>query len=678
MTALQKQHAYSIICLVALLAATVWSSGATAAAQGLTVLGALSLPGFTLLGWTNPLSQPIASATRAAAGIGLSLVALVATGLAYGKLSPIQSLTTLAVVTIGCFTGAALTKRPSGITSYETAMPWLAILGSAMMLTIPLTGAATFSADSPSYRPFFNADFFKHLALSQSLAIGELPPIDPFGARSGPLHYYWLQYLVPATAMQWFAVNDPAALLKAIGIAQTALFTALLFGLAERTCAHPLAALIATLIGIAGLSLDGVEALLEQSGAWLETATEVNQEALDFTTSLGARTHIAATTLFRLCLYIPQHQLCAILFLACLLLANKPISTATWLARAAMLTIMPLLSLLLGAPAVAALAIVAAVDRQHRRSWLFELAPIPVAIAILVLTGMVDIRHAQNLVTDTIVPISEPDLLIRLAWFIPQLFSNFGVILFAACCAPFISRPAAIPMSTLLIPLGCALTGYILAESLLPFGRMRIDSELKLSLLVNLVSVPLAAHWLAGVQTALIPRWQAWLGVTLLGMGIASPLHDVWWHSRYAGTADASGTTVTIPSADMQAQRWIRANISVDAVLQQYPEPAFLAGGRDTWIPIFSGRRLAASMRGTNTERHELEIAQALYSTDTEGSAADKAIQLGADYLYLSPSLTPKEFAKIRAAWQSDPKLRCIYEVENVSVWQVLANDTQR
>lgn len=645
------------------------------ALQGLVVITAFSLPGLALLGFTNPLTRPVATAIHASVGIAMSLLVLLGAGLTYGRLSPGLTIATIGFLALVCL----LVPRTKGgstnnIHAGSADPAWLTIILIAGMLLLPLTGADAMTTEEPSYRPFFNADFFKHLAIAQTIAIGNIPPIDPFGA-SGSLRYYWLQHLIPATGLQWFPGTDPFQLMIAIGLVQTILLTVLLFGMAERASGSPQAALIAVFLGISGLSLDGLAAVLDNPSLhWIDIASNVNQEALDLTTPIGAPYHIAATTLFRLCLYLPQHQLCAAFFLACMLIGLDSSTQRTLLARAALILTMPALSLLLGIPSVVSLLLIALSVRPQMQVAATVLLLLGLSLFIPLATGMLDLGHVQHIASETWDTAKEASLLNRLIWFPPQLLTSIGVILLVGCWVFFLPNAIRIDIKILALPLALSLAGYIFAETFLHAGRLRLDLELKLSLLACLALVPLTAVWIESASSGQIRTWQAVGPAILAIVGSISLFHDLWWHSRFAADLDTSGMTITIPSADMAAQRWIKSHLPPNAVIQQYPESPFLiSGGRDTWIPVFAGRRIAASQRGTNTTPEQLSNARKLFDPIAPHEVSRKALLLGAEYLYLSRSLTPEGYRRIRQAWDEDRQLRRIYELDGVSVWQVSA-----
>lgn len=664
---------------------TVWLgllcflSGPEVALSVLTVT-LFCLPGFALLGFVNPVTRPLEAAIHAATGIAVSLLATLIYGCLCGKLSTSSQLIVLFTTsTIANFLsrGQPHTEVPA---DDAPAPVWLIIIIATLVLSVPLSGAAPFSEVTPSYRPFFNADYFKHLAIAQALVHGTVPPVDPFGAIRGTLGYYWLQHLLPGAALRWFHAADPLRLMVSIGQIQTALLLALMFGLALRCCGNVRAAAFATVIGFAGLSLDGIAAVLQApETSALQRFSEYNVEALDLSTSLGAMGHIAATTLFRLCLYLPQHQLCAVFFGAALSLEFMERSVAREYALATLIMAMPATSLLLGMPAVATLLLIRLWKLYKRqRAMLLALLSFPVAIALPIVTGMLDFDFARRLSTEPGIHSSLAARLANLAWMPLQLLSSFGFVFIAICVAPSAPWAKNLLRVELLAPLAVGLGGYFFAEAVLAPGRVQLDGELKLSILLALVMVPFSSGWILSMLRGRAPRWQRLLGLGVLVFGVITPVHDMFWHSHLAIPRDLPGQTVTIPQPDMEAMRWIRENLPEDSIIQQFPEAAFLSGGRDTWIPVFAGRNVAVSQRASNATEVDQDLVQRIFKPATEGAGVAIAKELGIGYLYLSRSLQRRDYNLVRDAWGQVALLSCIFDNGDVSIWKLVVPTTQR
>lgn len=629
------------------------------------------LPGFALFGPLNPIRQPVQAALRITVGLAASFFLVLVTGFVSDQFNAVWVICGICATVpliLRFRVGAVFCARTIG---ESPKFAWWSAFSATVLAVIPLTGVGTIGDLEPAYRPFFNADFFKHLAIAQSISVGDyFPPVDPFGAHGGQLRYYWLQHVLPATGLQLFPNLDPVRLLLAVGGLQTALFAILLFGLAERVGCGAKIAFFAALSGLLGLSFDGLAALLAQPTlGWLETASSVNVENGDLSVLFGAGSFLAATTLFRLGLYIPQHQLAAVFFLSWLLLADEGGGRALF-GRMAVLVVIPATSILLGVPAVGALAVVALLIR--RDSSLCHLAAVAAGLLLPVFAGMLEIQHAGQLILRTETGGLEPELVWRLAWLPIQLFTSLGFP-FALAVISIVSRKTSQFERRLIVtPVAVVVAGYVCAEALVSQGSMRVNVELKLSLLLGVLLVPAVANWLKLMRRGeVIPAHLVWVIPAGL-LGLLTPLHDIWWHSSMAATSDSSRATTVIPADDMRALRWIRETLQKDSIVLQYPEPPFLAGGRDAWIPVLAGRRIVVSPRATNMDVRQLRSARELFEPDSGRLASDAARGLGADYIYLSRSLGPRESERVFERWESDPGLLIVFQSGDVSIWRVL------
>ena len=72
---------------------------------------------------------------------------------------------------------------------------------------------------------------------------------------------------------------------------------------------------------------------------------------------------------------------------------------------------------------------------------------------------------------------------------------------------------------------------------------------------------------------------------------------------RGTGTVQFEGsgnTTTVVPAGDMEALDWIRRETPLESIFQCYPYRHF--DDIDVWVPIFAGRRIIASPRGSNSD----------------------------------------------------------------------------
>jgi hypothetical protein len=687
---------YSLAAIIAILIFSTLVAGFAAAASMAFMTVWLGAPGFAAFGNKGMLTNPERTAAILLSGLALSLISITLAGCLFDHFSLYLAISVCPLLCILLYylrthklSGSVNAHNRDWIhhkepTTEETAFLWLSVLIVFALIALPLIGVGTATAGGATFRPYFNADFFKHAAITNSFLLGQLPPIDPFGATDR-LHYYWLQHLFPATGLA--AVNahaQPMKILLAAGIIQTVLMTVVVFGLARRFSKHAGSAFIALTLGMASLSMDGMAAqLVHLFQPWLEVMRTINMEALDLTELYGAPYHISGSTLYRLQLYIPQHQLSATFFLAYLLLsqAYTP-NPASRIVEKALLVALPASSILLGIPllAVAAAIVLLGCWRNRKLPSLSILFTFLIALALPLATGMFEFGFANNIATSTHTgPNSSVTLLERLIWLPFQWLTTLGPLVVLAGIAWWWLRtyPGRTQESDILLAIIMVATmGYIAAEWLLPLGRLRIDIELKLSFLASIASIAGSAFFFAALRHSeyqkLIGRRYLYALSPLFLFGLLSPTHDVIWHScLHGGCVTAPRQAVTIPVQDLEAMEWARKNTPSTAIFQQFPEPGFLAGGRDVWVPVFAGRPVLASPRGTNTTPGLLKQVRSLFEP-AEGIDADRfAESLGIEYLYLSRALTPDSYDRNYLRFSSQPGLAKIFSNDDVSIWKV-------
>lgn len=646
-----------------------------AATVGAFVL--LGLPGIAFVARQSGLRNPVVAATGMLAGIAISFLVIATAGSLLDRFDLPLVLACSAALALPIY---RFTPRGSADGNASGALPWLllAVLVPLALSSLPLLDVGRQTGDGFVFRPYFNADFFKHLGITQALVDGQVPPIDPFGAPDR-VHYYWLQYLIPATAIAISpGAANPIDILVFATLIQTALLAACLFGLAHRISGSPRIACLVVALGFASLSLDGLALLLDHPELpWSEIARSENMEASDLTATLGAPYHLAASTFFRLTLYIPQHQLTLALFCAWLLLGAQSAIPAAQarLLRWPLLIALPGTSLLMGVPLVLMCGVLGLINEERSRRWHWPLA-VTAALALPLALGMVEVNSAARVAGSQFHQAADAPLWIRLAWMPAQWITSFGFIAPVGTLGVWLLLRQAARSELGQIPAALLVTcaaGYAAGE-FLGFGPIRIDSQLKLSFLFQLGLLLGTAHLLGQWQTlsGTARRLVAW-STPLLLFGLLSPITDITWHRCAADDCRHGPTEATvIPTDDFLALDWMRTNLPRTAVVQQRPEPHFLAGGRDVWVPVFAGHALAASSRGTSVTREKLAIASSLFTPLPPDQFAERARILNVTHIYLTRALDPARYQALRKHYGENRRLKLVFENTGVSLWQLL------
>ena len=204
--------------------------------------GWLGLPGVIWLGPGRPVSQ-VRVAVGLLAGVAASLVTTAAAGSLLGWWGLPLGLGVPATLSAAAWLAR---RRPAG-GEREPAAPvdgegWplhLPLVFTLAIIALPLVSFGLEVSGHRVYSPFFCADLFKHMAQTQAVLHGQLPPVDIWGG-DGPLRYYWLSYLIPATAMAMLGEAAHAGeVVLTSGIFGTLLLITALYGACARLQVRP-------------------------------------------------------------------------------------------------------------------------------------------------------------------------------------------------------------------------------------------------------------------------------------------------------------------------------------------------------------------------------------------------------------------------------------------------------
>jgi len=503
--------------------------------------------------------------------------------------------------------------------------------------------AATPGAEGVSFRGWARADMFKHVGHVAALAGQGLPPRDIFGAGL-PLAYYWLYYPIPAAGTVLH--GDAMAGFAAAGLCQTVLFWPLVMGLFVRIGLSPGRAALMVLVSWASLTLEGPGALIATGGDWRMASQGMEAGAM-FSNLLGS------STLFRLNVFIPQHQMVLAGLIAWFLLygraRTKPLP-ALAIAAHAPLAAAGLTSTLFGA---ACLVVYGAAQLTDPALGLWRrIAQIglvgALAMLLVLAFGIVDPgfgaaatrtpmfatwvnpnSHATRFTLALIGLVPLYGLLLPfgagalLWWLLRRRSANDRDAVFAA----------------LLLAIGLAI--QIAVAVLIEDRRIGHEAQIRASLLAGLgIALGFALLWRPGM---LAGRWRAmpWGALAIaVAAGGVTPVIDTIWHMR----ADGVGMAL-VPHDDLAVLRGLRKHSRADAQVVQYPEPTLHGGGgADSWAVVFGQRTVATSLRATrwNAVVDDWEASKRFYA----GNGRPEAIC--ADYVYLSRALHPASYDRLR------------------------------
>jgi len=557
-----------------------------------------------------------------------------------------------------------------------------------LLIALPLMSVGALIDGAYQYSPFFCADFFKHMAISQALNIGHMPPVNPFAFGEG-INYYWFYYIIPASILNLLGPSVRAdGVLLACNIIQTNLFIILLFAACRKFGAKALGTTIAVVIGMLSLSLDGYATRILNLDVPINLRTQnINMESLDITQVFGISYHISASTLFRLCLYLPHHLLAVKLFLTWILLRSGH-KGSDFVKKTYLLVIvilLPSISLLYGAVALLSILLIEfyfKIKKEHSYLTISMIGMITAAVLVLLL-GIFDLDYSSGLISNSVSTATNPSFFNRLLFLPLQLISSFGCILIAGVtgCIMVIRSNKNFSSSSLTVPLliGTGLIVYVATEAILGAGHLRINFQLKTSFFILPALVVGTSLFLTYIKK--LKRISFLIIGTLCGilalLGVPSTLHDIKWHSVLLWDWDKPmARTVSIPESEMEALDWIRLNTPPASIFAQQIQPSYISGGIDAWIPIFGGRQVLISGRGSGTGTSSIENNSRLFEANDANIVFKLCKDANIDYIYNSKTQNSLSYDKFERILAQNPDIFLKeFSVDGVSVWKVMQLD---
>jgi hypothetical protein len=187
---------------------------------------------------------------------------------------------------------------------------------------VPFLRVGEQTAAGFAYRAYFNADFFRNMAVSGSLASSGIPPENPYLAGNS-LHYYWFFHLLPAFWNKILPRYRADFLMVQFSIVSALMFVSTLYVTLREFVKNRKTLLFLLPLFAIGDSYEGLY-LLE----WLKRRNEPWSNFVNFNVDGILRWNWKAPqidTLYRALLYAPQHLLALSVLLMALLIWKREI-----------------------------------------------------------------------------------------------------------------------------------------------------------------------------------------------------------------------------------------------------------------------------------------------------------------------------------------------------------------
>ncbi len=195
---------------------------------------------------------------------------------------------------------------------------WLFL--TVAIVALPFARVGEEAGGGYTYRAYFNADFFRNMAVSGSLSHAGIPPDNPY-LGGHKLHYYWFFHLIPAYWNELFPSYRSDFVMVQFSLVAMLIFTAALFVVLRRFVQHRKSALFLLPVFAVGGSYEGLYVL-----QWLRNRQQPWTEFVNLNIDGILRWHWKAPqidTLYRALLYAPQHLIALAIFLMALLIWNS-------------------------------------------------------------------------------------------------------------------------------------------------------------------------------------------------------------------------------------------------------------------------------------------------------------------------------------------------------------------
>jgi hypothetical protein len=510
------------------------------------------------------------------------------------------------------------------------------------------------------YRAWFNADWFKHLGYVNATANFGLPVSDIFAGR-GTLHYYWLFYLLPGAGASLH--GDAQGALISINVITVFIFWLLLQEVLKSCGVGDRAAAVLAFIGWSTNTMLGLGILVSSR---FDVARLLDELSID------------PGMLMEVNSYIPQHvlMLCGLLAFLILFLTPCAMRYRTLLAIAPVVAA-GATSTLLGVSVVAiCCGAIFLLPRPTLASAVKAGATGLLALALVLVLQVVNPGLDQSTLASPIFdseqglrPLSE-----RLSSQAIRTLANLNLALplgligiLGGLWAKDRVRFRMATVAGVIFGVGFAamFAAVLFLDDVRLAGEIALRNKYLMAIGLLMGITLLVASLERGTRAARV------IGLALVTLVFLS-LPTVVLNFLWLGWSGPD-SQLHIPADDMAAMTYLREQTPVDAVVLQYPEPVFfLMEGRDSWVPIFGGRTIAASYRSTTWA-----VSGPIVARIERFYEGDPVIEPepGSDWVYLSRALHPQSYDRLVERLQDDPEWIARLELADASLFARAADE---
>lgn len=190
-------------------------------------------------------------------------------------------------------------------------------LATVLVISVPLIHVGTPTEHGYAYRAYFNADFFRNMAVVGSLSTSGIPPNNPYFSGT-PLHYYWFFHVLVAFWRTLFSSYRLDFLIVQFTLVAVSIFASTLFVFLRRYLVSRKTLYWLLPVFLIGGSYKAFLVLYELHHRHRSWAAFTTTNIEGFIRWLWKAPQI--DPLYRALLYAPQHLLALTLFLIVLIL----------------------------------------------------------------------------------------------------------------------------------------------------------------------------------------------------------------------------------------------------------------------------------------------------------------------------------------------------------------------
>ena len=450
-------------------------------------------------------------------------------------------------------------------TKTDVLLLFLWLFVALAIVAVPFARVGAETEQGYAYRAYFNADFFRNMAVAGSLSHTGIPPDNPYlGGR--PLHYYWFFHLMDAYWRELLPSYRSDSLMVQFSLVAMLLFVGAFFVILRRWIKHRKTVLLLLPIFAFGGSYEGLYVL-----QWLKERQMPWTHFVNLNIDGILRWNWRAPqidTLYRALLYAPQHLIALAIFLLALFVWNSerlqenPLRCNTRRFIFYLLIFATLgFSAFVGATLIigAALILLTQTVRNPSKKW-----------KEMVLSGLLGLifLFAYFFLFQMFQPGSQqfdfgPDKII-LAHFPAFFVLNWGALLIFGLAGIFL-RSFAFPNRILIVfAAGCFLMILFVRIMLAGFS----DISLKVGHFSHVVLLLICAGFIDGFLTR-FPNRARWLVFSVV-LAVA-PAFITWamdaWNSS---DIKSRRFTTYVNQSDAEVTRWMRTNLPERTIVLNY------------------------------------------------------------------------------------------------------------